>query len=183
MEDITRISGREGDREEDALRSMTAEMVGRLAEKGGVALELLDDILQPETQALLRRLSGASDSLCRLLDLVQRLEESGVLKTLAEMAELLDRIKWAWTGSVAAAAAERAGKAIEAADDLVQKGYPELVDGVLTAVESAREELRDTGGSPSLFRLLKTMRDPEVREGIYFLLSFAKALSKGLKGG
>jgi uncharacterized protein YjgD (DUF1641 family) len=183
MEDITRISGREGDREEDALRSMTAEMVGRLAEKGGVALELLDDILQPETQALLRRLSGASDSLCRLLDLVQRLEESGVLKTLAEMAELLDRIKWAWTGSMAAAAAERAGKAIEAADDLVQKGYPELVDGVLTAVESAREELRDTGGSSSLFRLLKTMRDPEVREGIYFLLSFAKALSKGLKGG
>lgn len=181
MKDITRISGREGDREEDALRSMTAEMVGRLAEKGGVALELLDDILQPETQALLRRLSGASDSLCRLLDLVQRLEESGVLKTLAEMAELLDRIKWAWTGSMAAA--ERAGKAIEAADDLVQKGYPELVDGVLTAVESAREELRDTGGSPSLFRLLKTMRDPEVREGIYFLLSFAKALSKGLKGG
>src|SRR5690606_39334114 len=108
-----------------------------------------------------------------LLDLVQRLEESGVLKTLAEMAELLDRIKWAWTGSMAAAAAERAGKAIEAADDLVQKGYPELVDGVLTAVESAREELRDTGGSPSLFRLLKTDRKSTRLNSSHVKISYA----------
>jgi uncharacterized protein YjgD (DUF1641 family) len=158
-------------------------MVGRLVEKGTVALELLDDILQPETQALLRRLSGASDSLYRLLDHVQRLEESGALKTLAEMVELLDRLKSAWTGPMAAAAAEKAGKVIEAADDLVQKGYPELAVGILTAVESAREELRETDDSPSLFQLLRAMSDPEVRKGIHFLLSFAKALSKGLKDG
>ncbi|GAA5345144.1 helical membrane plugin domain-containing protein [Planifilum fimeticola] len=183
MGDITWKRDRAGDEEEDALRSMTLEMVGRLAERGAVALELLDDILQPETLSLLRRLPEASDSLYRVLDLVQRLEESGALSSLAELAELLARLRSTWTGPMAADAAEKAGKAVEAADDLVQKGFPELAHGILTAVESAREELRGAGDSPSLFRLLRSMSDPEVREGIRFMLSFAKALSKGLKDG
>lgn len=171
------------DRAEDVLKSITPEMVEGLVERGAAALELLDDILQPETLTLLRRLPEASDSLHRVLDLVQRLEESGALSALAEMVEVLTWLKSSGTGPMAAAAAVKAGKAVEAADDLVQRGFPELAHGILTAVESARGELREADDSPSLIQLLRTLSDPEVREGIRFMLSFAKALSKGLKDG
>jgi uncharacterized protein YjgD (DUF1641 family) len=166
---------------EAVLQSITEEMVKQLVEKGVAAVELLDDILQPETLALLRRLPDASDNLSKLLEEVRRLEESGALKTLAEMVEVLAQLKSAWTGPMVVDAMDKAGKAIEAADVLVQKGVPELVDGILTAFESACKERREAEEPLSLFQIFRAMSDPEVREGIRFLLSFAKALSRVLK--
>lgn len=181
MGNITLKKDMEGDWEEAVLQSMTVEMVEQLAEKGAVALELFDDILQPETQDFLRRLPEASESLSRLLDSAQQLEKSGALKNLAEIIELMAQLKNIWTGSMVTEAVEKAGKALEATDDLVQKGFPKLAAGILTAVESACKESGEQHEPVSLFQLLRMLSDPEVREGIRFLLSFAKVLPKVLK--
>jgi|SRR5690606_3095824 uncharacterized protein YjgD (DUF1641 family) len=165
---------------EAVLQSLTAEMVADLTGKLASALEAIDDLLQPETLALLRQLTDASESLSRALAEVQRLEESGALKNLTEFSELSARMRSALTGPMVADMMEQGVKLIEWADILEQREAPERVKGMLDALESAQKERQEAEGPLSLFQMLRALSDPEVREGISLFLTLAKKLPKEL---
>ena len=59
------------------LQSLTSEMVAEIAAKLASALELIDEILQPEARSLFRQLSDSGESLSRVLIEIQRLKEGG----------------------------------------------------------------------------------------------------------
>ncbi len=165
---------------EAVLQSLTAEMVADLAAKLASALESADELLKPETLALLRSLSDASESLSNVLAEVRRLEESGTLKSLAELGELLAGMKGALTGPMVADLMEQGVRLLEWADLLGQRDVRERMTGLLAALESAREESRKADAPLTLFRMFRALSDPEVREGIRFFLAFARALPRKL---
>lgn len=71
-----------------AMSAVTGEMVSTIAETGVKMVEMADDILQPETLSLLKTLPEVAESLERTLMEVKRMEETGVLKSLMQLADM-----------------------------------------------------------------------------------------------
>ncbi len=86
----------------------------------------------------------------RVLFVGETFSGTGPLSALAEMVEVLILAEEQRARSDGGGCGGEGGEeAVEAADDLVQRGLPELAHGILTAVESARGELREADDSPS----------------------------------
>ncbi|WP_070121039.1 DUF1641 domain-containing protein [Bacillus marinisedimentorum] len=179
----TPTTSKEKDRLEDtkefasvALNSLTNEMVTDLAGKAVQAVELMDDILQPETISLMKKLPEVSKSLEGTLATVQRLEESGTLQTLSEMGEMVATMKASMTTPMITDMVEKAIGGVEMADEIVQHGSLELVQGMSKAFAEARHD-RETADKPmTTMQMVKMMKDPEVREGLSLFLTFVKHL-------
>lgn len=160
---------------EAAMASITGEMVQEMAEKAVKGVELADEILQPETIELLRYLPEVSKNLERILGEVKRLEETGVLSSLLDLAQFVVSAKKAITGDMLLDLTEKAVSGIELADSFVQKGTIDIADQFLTAYKEAKEERQ--GKKPyTTMQLLKQMRQPETLEGLSFLITFVQKL-------
>jgi len=118
---------------EDAL---TDEMVGRLTETVGTGLSLLD-----------RFNRGGAE---RVVDMLEKLESTGALERLSNLAPQL---------------AERLG------------AVTELLQSVEQAIEASRAQAPSPGGFSGLWQM---MRDPEAQDTMRFLLTVGKQLRKGL---
>lgn len=165
---------------EAAMQAVTAEMVNDIAVKVVSMIEVADDVIQPETLDLMRKLPDVSKSLENTLDEVKKLEESGTLDTLFRLSEMINTMKASMTGPMITDMVEKAIGGVELADDLVQKGAIDLVDGMITAFDIAQEK-REGQEALTLFQMMRSMSDPETREGISLLLAFVKELPKSLK--
>ena len=162
-----------------AMNGMTGEMVSSMAEKGVKMIEMADDILQPETLSLLKALPEVAENLQRTLMEVKRLEETGVLKSLIQLADLIASMKQGMTGPMVTDMMEKAVKGVELADSFVQLGAIDLVEGMLTAFHNAQQET--SGKDPlSSMQLMKAVSQKETREGMTLMISFLKALPKEL---
>lgn len=159
-----------------ALDSLTNEMVTDLATKAISAVELIDDIMQPETISLLKKLPDVSKSLEGTLATVKVLEESGSLKTLGELAEMVSVMKASMTNAMITDMVDKAIQGVELADDVLQEGTLELVQGMSSAFHQARVEREKATEPLTMMQMMKTMKDPDVREGMSLLLTFMKAL-------
>lgn len=163
-----------------ALDSLTNEMVVEMAGKAVSAVEMVDDIMQPETISLLRKLPEVSKSLENTLNTVQTLEENGTLKTLTELGEMAATMKASMTNMMVVEMVEKAITGVELADDLLQQGGLELVQGMSTAFAKAREERAKADGPLGLMQIARSMKDPDVREGLSLMIAFLKALPSEL---
>ncbi len=165
---------------EAAMQAVTAEMVNDIAVKVVSMIELADDVVQPETLSLLRKLPEVSESLERTLDEVKKIEENGTLNMLLQLSEMVGSMKQSMTGPMISDMMEKAIIGVEFADDLVQKGSLELVDGMITAFDKAKQD--QLGKDPlSVFQIIQSLSDRQTREGISLLLSFVKHLPKEIK--
>lgn len=165
---------------EAAMQAVTADMVNDIAVKVVSMIELADDVVQPETLSLLRKLPEVSESLERTLDEVKKIEENGTLNTLLQLSEMVGSMKQSMTGPMISDMMEKAIIGVEFADDLVQKGSLELVDGMITAFDKAKQD--QLGKDPlSVFQIIQSLSDRQTREGISLLLSFVKHLPKEIK--
>lgn len=161
---------------ETVMPSITGNMVQEMAEKAVKGVELADEILQPDTLELLRYLPEVSKNLERILGEVKRLEETGVLSSLLNMAQFVANAKKAITGDMILDMTEKAVSGIELADSFVQKGTIDIADQVLTAYEETKMERN--GKEPyTPMQLLKQMKRPETREGLSFLITFIQKFS------
>lgn len=162
-----------------ALKGITGEMVSSMAEKGVKMVEMADDILQPETLSLLKTLPQVAENLERTLLEVKRLEESGVLKSIIQLADLVSSMKQGMTGPMVTDIVEKAVKGVEIADSMMQLGALDLVEGMLTAFHKAQ---LDTQGKEPLttMQLAKAITQKETREGMTLMISLLKALPKEL---
>ncbi|PLR82221.1 hypothetical protein CVD25_08580 [Bacillus canaveralius] len=157
------------------LKGITGEMVSSMAEKGVKMVEMADDILQPETISLLKVLPEVSASLERTLMEVKRLEESGVLKSLMQLADLAASMKKGMTGPMVTDMVEKAVGGIEIADSLIQLGALDLVEGMLKAFDEAKKDR--TGKAPlTSIQLMKALTTKETREGMGLMVSLLKFL-------
>jgi uncharacterized protein YjgD (DUF1641 family) len=161
---------------ESVLPSITGDMIQEMAEKAVKGIELADEVLHPETIELLRCLPEVSKNLERILGEVKRLEESGVLSSLFDLAQFAASAKKAMTGDMILDMTEKAVSGIELADSFMQKGTIDIADQVLTAYEEAKAERK--GKSPyTTMQFLKQMKQPKTREGLSFLVTFIQKLS------
>ncbi len=163
-----------------AMDSMTNEMVVELAQKAVSAIELLDDILQPETISLLRKLPETSRSLENTIDMVQKLEQTGSLKTLSELGEMAASMKASMTNAMVTDLAEKAIAGVELADDLLQQGSLEMVEGMSHAFAKAKQDMDSMDKAPSLKQIVLSLKDPEVRQGLGLMITFLKLLPSEL---
>ncbi|MBA4603362.1 DUF1641 domain-containing protein [Thermoactinomyces mirandus] len=163
-----------------ALDSMTDEMVVELARKAVSAIELLDDILQPETISLLRKLPETGKSLENTLDMLQTLEQTDTLKTLIELGEMASSLKASITNTMVTDLTEKAISGIELADDLLQQGGLEMVQGMTNAFAKAEQNMKSTDQAPSLRQIVHSLKDPEVRKGLGLMIAFLKLLPSEL---
>lgn len=162
-----------------AMNAVTGEMVSTIAETGVKMVEMADDILQPETLSLLKTLPEVAENLERTLMEVKRMEETGVLKSLMQLADMAAAMKGAMTGPMVTDMAEKAIKGVELADSFVQLGAIDLVVGMLTAFHNAQEEIKDKEPLSSM-QLIKAVTQKETREGMTLMISFLQNLPKQL---
>ena len=162
-----------------AVNAVTGEMVSTIAETGVKMVEMAYDILQPETLSLLKTLPEVAENLERTLMEVKRMEETGVLKSLLQLADMAAAMKGAMTGPMVTDMAEKAIKGVELADSFVQLGAIDLVDGMLTAFHNAQEETKDKEPLSSM-QLMKAVTQKETREGMTLMISFLQHLPKQL---
>jgi uncharacterized protein YjgD (DUF1641 family) len=160
-----------------ALQAVTNEMVTETASKLVKMVEFADDVIQPETLELLKVLPDVSKSLEHALLEIRKIEENGTLNTLFQVVSMVQSMKSALTGPMVSDMMENAVKGVEIADEMLQKGSLELVGGMVTAFQEAKNERQ--GQEPmSMFQLLRSLSTKETREGISLLLTFVQKLPK-----
>ncbi|MEX2415756.1 MAG: DUF1641 domain-containing protein, partial [Paenibacillaceae bacterium] len=71
---------------------------------------------------------------------------------------------------------EKLIQGVEIADRFMQQGALELAGGFISAFEKAQDERRSAEQPLTLMQMVKTFKDPHVREGMSLFLSFVKAL-------
>ncbi|WP_028987213.1 DUF1641 domain-containing protein [Thermicanus aegyptius] len=157
-----------------AVSSLTPNMVTDLTEKAVRAVEMLDDLLQPEVLALIQKLPEVSASLERTLTYVQKMEKSGTLATLAELADFVAIAKSSMTGPMISDTMERAIAGLELVDDMVQKGVLDLAGGMVEALDQAQQDVGKLEKPMGMFQIAGMMKDPDVRQGLTFLMLFLK---------
>lgn len=162
-----------------AMNAVTGEMVATIAETGVKMVEMADDLLQPETLSLLKALPEVAENLERTLMEVKRMEETGALKSLLQLADMVAAMKGAMTGPMVTDMVEKAIKGVELADSFVQLGAIDLVEGLLTAFHNAQEQTKDKEPLSSM-QLMKAVTQKETREGLALMISFLQNLPKEL---
>ncbi|MGG5253506.1 hypothetical protein ACQYAD_08420 [Neobacillus sp. SM06] len=165
---------------ESVMPSFTGDMVQDIAEKAVKGIELADEILQPETLELLRVLPEVSKNLERTLSEFKKLEESGALSTLFDLAQLVSSAKDAMTSHMVFDLAEKAFAGVELADSFVQKGTFDLANQALAAFEQAKKE-NELKKSITKLQLWKQLNHPETLKSISFFLTFLQKFSKEMK--
>ncbi|WP_048600932.1 DUF1641 domain-containing protein [Rubeoparvulum massiliense] len=162
-----------------AMQGLTTDMVSDMAGKAVKMLELLDEVAQPETLGMMRKLPEMSTSLQRSLELIQRVESNGTLRTLIELSEMIGTMKASMTGPMVTDMVEKGVKGLEMADEMSQKLSPLLQPMNEALTLTAQESLNQQ--PPSKMQLLRSFSDPDVRAGLQFLLTFTKNLGHALQ--
>lgn len=164
-----------------AANSFTQDMITDLSEKAVKAVELLDDLMQPEVLSLIQKIPAVSGSLERLLTQVQKLEESGTLATLIELANFVSIAKSSMTGPMISDTMERAITGLEMLDDMAQKGIFDLAKGMVDSLDQAKQDETKMDQPLGIFKIAGMMKDPDVRRGLTLLMLFLKNWGKTLK--
>ncbi|MFO8114801.1 MAG: DUF1641 domain-containing protein [Halorubrum sp.] len=151
------------------------EMVRELSATGSTLAESADGIATDETVALAAAVGENGDELREAMVTLTELQRSGALDELAELAQV---------GSLATAALDDemvrslagTGSALgevadTAADDDARDGVKTMLEGVGAAHRSDPEPVGALG-------LVRSVRDPEVRYGLGYLLAISKAIGR-----
>lgn len=165
---------------EAAMQAVTADMVNDIATKVVSMIEVVDDVAQPETINLLKKLPEVSENLDRTLDKLKQVEENGTLDTLFQFADLIGSMKQSMTGPMISEMVEKGIQGVEFLDDVVQKDGLQLVDGMVSAFHQATKD-QEGKEAMSTLKILRALSDQETREGLSLLLSFVKFLPKEMK--
>lgn len=164
-----------------ASSSLTQEMILDMTERAVKAMEMLDDLMQPEVMALIQKLPSLTGLMDRLLDQVKKLEEHGTLSTLIELGNFASIARASMTGPMVTDTMERAIAGMEMLDDMAQKGIFELANGMVDALDRANAEQAQMDQPYGTFKIAGMMKDPDVRRGLTLLMLFLRNWGRTLK--
>lgn len=108
--------------------------------------------------------------LAQLMEELKLLRQSGALKALVEYAEVLTAMKQSLTKARVGETAVRITQLVERIDDIAQRGALEGLTSLIQAYDRAVLEREDHRRPASLFRLLRLVIDPAVRDKAALML-------------
>jgi uncharacterized protein YjgD (DUF1641 family) len=163
----------------DATELVTAaaddRMVADTANTAATLAEAADGLATEETARLGASVGENGDDLAEALETVVRLQRSGTLDELATLAEVVPLLSGAMDDEMVTNLA-RSGTALgEVADAAAEPETAEGLQHVLSAVGEANAEPPEQVG---LVGLVQALRDPEVRQGLGFVLALARSLGE-----
>lgn len=151
------------------------QMVADTTSTAATLAEAADGLSTEETVALSESVGENGDELTEALETLIRLQRSGTLDELANLAEVVPLLSGAMDDEMVTNLA-RSGTALgEVADTATEPETAEGLQNMLSAVGEANEEPPEQVG---LVGLVKAIRDPEVQQGLGFVLALARALGR-----
>ncbi|WP_254525658.1 DUF1641 domain-containing protein [Natrinema caseinilyticum] len=155
--------------------ALTDEMVVELADTGSTILESADGLATDETVALAHQIGANGDELQDSIETLMRLQRSGTLDEIAELAEVGSLLTAALDDEMVTTlvgTGESLGEVAEsAADTDTSAGLETLLDGIGTAERTDPGPVGPVG-------MVRGLRDPDVRYGLGYLLAVARAIGR-----
>ncbi|ELY66348.1 DUF1641 domain-containing protein [Natrinema versiforme] len=157
----------------------TAAMDDRMVEDvAGTATNLgaaADGLATPEAARLGEATGENADELADAIETLARLQRSGTLDDLLAMADLLALASNAMDDEMVTDFAATGTRLGEVANTATDDDVARTLEGLLEAVGEAGSEPADPVGP---IGVAKALRDPDVKAGLGFLLSLAKAMGR-----
>jgi uncharacterized protein YjgD (DUF1641 family) len=151
------------------------EMVRELSATGSTLAESADGLATDETVALAETVGKNGEELQEAVETILRLQRSGTLDELAELAEVGSLATAALDDemirSLAGTGAALGEVAQTAADDDTRDGIETLLAGIGEAQQESPEKVGAVG-------LIRRFRDPDVQYGVGYLLALASAIGR-----
>lgn len=160
--------------------SMDDRMVATLAERSTYLAASADGLATAETARLADRVGADGDELEAALETLVDLQRSGTLDDLADAASVLSLAMAAADDEMIASFA-RLGTELGAVADAA--GDPDAARGIETMLVAVAEvsDPSEPPASTGAIGLLRSLRDPEVKRGLGFLLAIAGALGREIE--
>ncbi|WP_435365379.1 DUF1641 domain-containing protein [Haloarchaeobius sp. DYHT-AS-18] len=155
--------------------AMDDEMVMRLAKTGSTLAESADAVATPETVRLAEAVGRDGDDLAAAVETISELQRNGTLDDLAALADLLALMNGAVDDDMVMRLARTGSSLGELADTAAEPDTVRGLERMLHAVGDANAKESEPVG---VIGLAKATRDPEVKEGLGYLLALAKALGR-----
>lgn len=152
-------------------------MVQRLAGTGSVLAESADGLATPETARLAASVGENAEDLDAALTTLVRLQRSGTLEELADIAEAVTLLTAALDDEMVQRLAAAGGSLGEVADTAADPETARGLERLLRAVGEADAADPEPLGARSTVRAL---RDEEVRRGLGFLVALSRGLGREL---
>lgn len=150
---------------------MVEELAGTATNLGSAA----DELATPEVARLGEAAGENADGLADAIETLARLQRSGTLDDLLAMADLLALTLNAMDDEMVTDLAATGTRLGEVADTAADEDVARTLESLLEAVGEAGSEPAEPIGA---LGAAKALRDPEVKAGMGFLLSLAKALGR-----
>ncbi|WP_254532601.1 DUF1641 domain-containing protein [Natrinema gelatinilyticum] len=155
--------------------ALTDEMVVELADTGSTILESADGLATDETVVLAEQIGANGSELQDAIETLLRLQRSGTLDELAELAEVGSLLTAALDDEMVTTlvgTGESLGEVAEtAADTDTSAGLEMLLDGIGTAERGDIDPIGPVG-------MVRGLRDPDVQYGLGYLLAVARAIGR-----
>jgi uncharacterized protein YjgD (DUF1641 family) len=151
------------------------EMVTSLAGTGSRLAESADGLATDETVTLAETVGANAEELSDAMETLVQLQRSGTLEELSEIAEV---------GSLATAALDDemitslAGTGAALGEVADTASEPETRDGIERLLESVGDAETESPEPVGAVGLVRSLRDPEVKQGLGYLLAVARALGR-----
>ncbi|WP_458208473.1 DUF1641 domain-containing protein [Haladaptatus sp. NG-SE-30] len=185
-EEVARLMERLGlvngvlDAAEVGTAALDDRMVAELAGTAGTLAEAADGLATQETVELSESVGENGTELADALETLVRLQESGTLDELAQLADLVSLLSGALDDEMVATlvgAGSSLGEVADTASD------PDTIRGMETLLHAVGDA-SDPETPPErvgMVGMLRATRDPEVQTGLGFMLAIAKALGRDVQ--
>jgi uncharacterized protein YjgD (DUF1641 family) len=156
-------------------RALTDEMARELAGTTATLAESADGLATEETVALAEAVGDNGEELEAALESLVRLQQSGTLEELVELADVVSLLTAAlddeMVRSLATTGSSLGELAETAADDETREGLETVLQGVGDAEDEASVPV-------GLVGLLRASQDPDVQHGLGYVLAIARAIGQ-----
>jgi uncharacterized protein YjgD (DUF1641 family) len=159
---------------------MDDEMVVRLAKTGTTLAESADAVATPETVRLAETVGREGEDLATAVETLTELQRNGTLDDLAALADLLALVNGAVDDDMVVRLARTGSSLGELADTAAE---PDTVRGLERMLDAVGDASADEPESVGAIGLAKATRDPEVKQGLGYLLALSKALGRASGDG
>lgn len=163
------------------VNSITPAMVNRLTENVDQIAKISELLNNPEITQLIEKITGTTQSLNLLVDILKQLYEQGTLEQLSHMVGVLDGLLNSLTPGILSRMVDIGLQLVEVGDFLLTSGLHSRLPFVIHAIDAAIVEAQDKAGKGKqlggVMGLLRAFKQPEIQEGLQILLKGIRGLS------
>ena len=163
------------------INSITPAMVNRLTENMEQIARISELLVNPEVTQLIEKLTGITQSLNLLVDILKQLHEQGTLEQLSQMVGVLDGLINSITPGILSRMVDIGLQLVEVGDFLLTSGLHSRLPFVIHAIDAAIIEAQDKAGKGKqlggIMGLVRALKQPEIQEGLQILLKGIRGLS------